>query len=346
MKFTKSILLATAAMAAIASAAPLVNQTPNDVNTVVTTNALGKRDDTAAINAIVQISANHYADIAKINLDNLLNDIDAAKVTSGKDELPNEKTLLSLAVKANIEKAKQDCSAESLKPLIKATVKAETGSDSQWEDKDKATKLLVDIDVKITEILNQCLKVNINADVLSKDCTEKMTNTEIEPINAEPINNEPEPEAAPETPEPAPETTESKPEVVEPVTEPEAVEPEPEAEPIPEEAPAPVPEEALAPVPEETPAPVPESAPESCSAGAGGINVCVKVNTNLDSFICKSGCKDEKDAKAVLDLHINLKKELTPRLDKFYKNEVPTACEEKRESLVDSVLGLLNINAD
>ncbi|KAF9347057.1 hypothetical protein BGX26_001434, partial [Mortierella sp. AD094] len=149
-----------------------------------------------------------------------------------------------------------------------------------------------------------------------------------EPFNAESV--EPEPEA---TEEPASEAPAPVPEEV-PVPEPEPTEPAPEASaPIPEEAPAP-----------ETPAPVPEAAPKGCTKGKGGINICVNVDANVNKFTCKSGCKDAKDAKVVLDLRVNLEKEFKPRLDHFYEQEVPTAYEQKRKSLLDSVLGLLNLN--
>ncbi|KAF9352204.1 hypothetical protein BGX26_009927 [Mortierella sp. AD094] len=257
----------------------------------------------------------------------------AAQVTSGPEDLPKEKALLDVAVKAKIDQAKKDCSPEALEPLIKATIKAETGSDNEWADKEEAEKKLLDLDIKLMKLIQDRIQVNINAELLSKDCTEKITNTEIapaeEPFNAESV--EPEPEAAEE---PAPEAPAPVPEEA-PIPEPEATEPAPEA-------PAPIPEEASAP---ETPAPVPEAAPEGCTKGKGGINICVNVDANVDpKFVCKSGCKDAKDAKVVLNLRVNLEKEFQPRLDKFYEQEIPTECEEKRTSLVDSVLDLLNLN--
>ncbi|KAF9115352.1 hypothetical protein BGX27_008121 [Mortierella sp. AM989] len=313
MKFTKSILLISAAVATIASANPLVDRALVDsgVSTFIQ-----RRSDTPALDALVKIYSDHYSDIALVHLNILSDEMEAAKVTSGTEELPEEKALLTAAVNAKIDQAKEDCSPDVLGPLIEATIRAETGSDDvQWANKEEAERKLLDIDAKVAELVVNRIQVNINAELLSKDCTEKMTNTEIvpaeEPFSAESVGSEPEAPA--------------------PISE----EPEPEA-------PALIPEETAP----ETPAPVLEAVPSGCTKDSSGINICVDINANIGKLVCKSGCKDANDAKIVLDLYINLEKEFKPRLEHFYDKDIPTATEEKRPSLITSVLNLLNINAD
>ncbi|KAF9141230.1 hypothetical protein BGX30_005240 [Mortierella sp. GBA39] len=283
MKFTSSILLISAAIASVAIAAPLTGQASVTVNapnnfhgnadanlsrTSLTKRACGDctHKDGAALDVIIKASADHYADIAHVRLDNLMREIATAKVTSGAEELPKEKALLTITVQSKIDDAKKACTSEELVPAIKAA-----------------------------------------------DCTEKMTNTEIAP--------------APETSAPAPETPAPTPDASAPVPETSA--------PIPE-TPAPVPE---------TPAPIPENTDN-------GLKVGIDVAANVDpKFVCKSGCNDAQDAKNVLSLRVNLENQFKPRLDHFYAEEVPTACEEKRTTLVDGVLNLLsglriNVKAD
>ncbi|KAH7059671.1 hypothetical protein BKA57DRAFT_445425 [Linnemannia elongata] len=344
MKFTSSILLISAAIASVATAAPLTGQAtgtinvPNNVHgnanayfsrTPLTKRACGDctRKDGAALDVIIKASADHYADIAHARLDNLMREIATAKVTSGTEELPKEKALLTFTVQSKIDDAKKACTSKELVPAIKAAVAADANLDIAWskqEDKELEKKM-AELDVKVTKLVLDRIQAKVNAELLSKDCAEKMTNTEIAP--------------APETSAPAPETSATVPEASAPVPEtpapaPQAPAPVPEAPAPAPEAPAPVPETS-APAPE-TPAPVPENTDN-------GLKVGIDVAANVDpKFVCKSGCNDAEDAKNVLSLRVNLENELKPRLDHFYAEEVPTACEEKRTTLMDGVLNLLS----
>ncbi|KAG0283949.1 hypothetical protein BGZ96_011691 [Linnemannia gamsii] len=343
MKFTSSILLISAAIASVATAAPLAGQAtgtvnvPNNVqgnaNAYFARTPLTKRvcvdcthKDGAALDVIIKASADHYADIAHARLDNLMREIATAKVTSGTEELPKEKALLTITVQTKIDDAKKACTSEELVPAIKAAVAADANLDVAWskqEDKELEKKMAA-LDVKITKLVLDRIQANINAELLSKDCTEKMTNTEIAP--------------APESPAPAPES---------PAPAPESPAPAPESPAPAPEAPALVPETAV-PAPE-TSAPVPENTDNSNN---DGLKVGIDVAANVDpKFVCKSGCNDSQDAKNVLSLRVNLENELKPRLDHFYAEEVPTAYEEKRTTLLDGVLNLLsglrvNVKAD
>ncbi|KAG0279442.1 hypothetical protein BGZ95_001208 [Linnemannia exigua] len=275
MKFTSSILLISAAIASVASAIPLSAQGSGNANLLngvhgnanTNTNAyfartpLAKRcgdcthKDTTALNVIIKASADHYADIAHVRLDNLMREIATAKVTSGAEELPKEKALLTITVQSKIDEAKKACTSEELVPAI-------------------------------------------------KDAT---------------------PAPVPETPTPVPETPAPAPETPAPI----------------QETPAPAPE-TPAPAPE-TPAPAPEAPAPVPENTNNGLKVGIDVAANVDpKFVCKSGCNDSQDAKNVLSLRVNLENELKPRLDHFYSQEVPTACEEKRPSLLDGVLNLLS----
>ncbi|KAG9072734.1 hypothetical protein KI688_000510 [Linnemannia hyalina] len=346
MKFTSSILLISAAIASVAVAAPLTGQAsvavnaPNNVHgnadanlsrTSLTKRACGDctQKDGAALDVIIKASADHYADIAHARLDNLMREIATAKVTSGTEELPKEKALLTITVQSKIDDAKKACSSEELVPAIKAAVAADANLDVAWskQEEKELEKKMVELDVKITKLVLDRIQANVNAELLSKDCTEKMTNTEIAPA---PETSAP----VPETPAPVPETPAPAPDTPAPV--PETPAPTPETS-------APVPETS-APVPE-TPAPVPENTDN-------GLKVGINVAANVDpKFVCKSGCNDAQDAKNVLSLRVNLENQFKPRLDHFYAEEVPTACEEKRTTLVDGVLNLLsglrvNVKAD
>ncbi|KAG0312575.1 hypothetical protein BGZ97_011069 [Linnemannia gamsii] len=364
MKFTSSILLISAAIASVATAAPLAGQATGTVNVPNTvqgnTNAyfastpLTKRacddcthKDGAALDVIIKASADHYANIAHARLDNLMREISTAKVTSGTEELPKEKALLTFAVQSKIEDAKKACTSEELVPAIKAAVAADANLDVAWskqEDKELEKKMAA-LDVKISKLVLDRIQANVNAELLSKDCTEKMTNTEIAPAPESPA---PTPESPASTPESPASTTEA------PASAPETPAPAP-ASPAPvTETPAPV-SESTAPVPEtpapapETPAPVPANTDENNN---GGLKVGIDVAANVDpKFVCKSGCHDSQDAKNVLSLRVNLENEFKPRLDHFYAEEVPSAYEEKRRTLLDGVLNLLsglrvNVKAD
>ncbi|KAF9281409.1 hypothetical protein BGZ88_011629 [Linnemannia elongata] len=319
MKFTAATLLISAALAAVASAAPLADNVDILQGTVTATHTIAKRcsdcthNDGLALDIIVKASADHYSTIAHTRLDNLMAEIQTAKVTSGAQDLPQEKAALSVAVQSKIDEAKKACSPEVLAPAIKATVTSDANLDVAWSKKEEIEKKMADLDAKITQLMLERIQANINAELLSKDCTEKMTNTEIVPAPAE-------------APAPAPAPVEA-----------------PAPAPAPVEAPAP------APAPAEAPAPAPAAEPcTSCSSTTGaqaGIDVAASVDSK---FVCKTGCKDSNDAKNVLTLRVNLESELTPRLDHFYQQEVPTACTENRETLLGGVLNLIanfNVNA-
>lgn len=313
MKFTAATLLISAALATVASAAPLVNNSPLTNNAdvlqgaVTASHTIVKRcgdcthNDGLALDIIVKASADHYSTIAHARLDNLMAEIQTAKVTSGAQDLPQEKAALSVAVQTKIDDAKKACSPEVLAPAIKASVAGDANLDVAWSKKEEIEKKMAELDAKITQLMLERIQTSINAELLSKDCTEKMTNTEIVPAPAE-------------APAPAP---------------------------APVEAPAPAPAPAEVPAP----APAPAEAPAPVPAAQAGIDVAASADSK---FVCKTGCKDSNDAKNVLTLRVNLESELSPRLDHFYQQEVPTACTENRGTLLDGVLSLianLNVNA-
>ncbi|KAF9307893.1 hypothetical protein BG003_011917 [Podila horticola] len=322
MKFSTSILLISAALAAT-SAAPLLSQ--KNINAVAA-NELTKRscagcthNDSAALDIIIKASADHYADIAHARLDGLMAEINTAKVTSGTQELPKEKSLLTVTIQSKIDEAKKACTSQELEPVIKASVTADANLDIPWSNKEEVEKKMAELDLKITKLVLDRIQANINAELLSKECTEKMTNTEIAPAPPAPV-------VAPETPAQAPEAAASVPETPAPVS----------------ETPAPAPA-APAPAPVEAPAPVTPVAAPPTSESNNGLQIGIDVAANVDpKFVCKSGCKDSNDAKTVLNLRVNLEKELAPRLEHFYAEEVPTACTEKRASLLGGLLNLLS----
>ncbi|KAG0004500.1 hypothetical protein BGZ79_009032 [Entomortierella chlamydospora] len=209
----------------------------------------------------------------------------------------------------------------------KATIEAETDLDDKWADNEETKRKLLDLDAKLMKLIQDRIQVNVNAGLLSKDCIEKMTNIETapaeEPLNAESVEPEAAKELIPEAPTPVPEET--------PVPKPEAIEPAPDA-------PPPVLEEAPTP---ETPA----LEPKLHLRVAPRARICLNVDANIDlKFVCKSGCKGAKDARFVLDRRVDLEKKFKSRLGKFYEQGIPTECEKKRTSLVDSVLDLLSLN--
>ena len=208
MKFTTCTLLISAALATLASAAPLISQD----NTLVdaTAHILAKRcadcthTDGLALDLIVKASADHYSTIAHNHLDNLMVEIDTAKVTSGAQELPQEKAALTVAVQVKIDEAKKACSPEALAPAIKATVTSNANMDVPWSKKEEIEKKMAELDILITNLVLDRIQANVNAEDLSKDCTEKMTNTDLAPAPT-PVAAEPAPVApAPPAPETAP----------------------------------------------------------------------------------------------------------------------------------------------
>ncbi|KAF9372664.1 hypothetical protein CPC16_002309 [Podila verticillata] len=321
MKFSTSILLISAALA-VTSAAPLVNL--NNINANVATNGLAKRScadcthaDGAALDIIIKASADHYADIAHARLDGLMNEINTAKVTSGTQDLPKEKALLTITIQNKIDEAKKACSSQELEPVIKASVTADANLDIPWSKKEEVEKKMAELDLKITKLIAPA-PAPVELDT--------------------PAPAPPAPAPATEAPAPVPETPAPVPETPAPAA----------------ETPAPA-SEALAPTPEvpapasvETPAPaaLAESAPQPThenNNNNGELRVGIDVASNVDpKFVCKDGCKDSNDANTILNLRVTLEKELTPRLEHFYAEEVPTACTEKRASLLGGLLNLLS----
>ncbi|KAG0212751.1 hypothetical protein BGX33_003393 [Mortierella sp. NVP41] len=302
VRFTTAILLISAALAAVASAVPLVNKVDTLDNTATVNHTIVKRcgdcthTDGIALDLIVKASADHYSIIVHTRLDNLMIEIESAK----------------------IDEAKKACTLEALTPAIKATVAADANLDIPWSKKEEIEKKMAELDLKITQLMLERIQANINAELLSKECTEKMTSTEIVPAPAEapalvPVE-------APAPPAPAP---------------------------VEAPAPAPAPVEAP-PAPVEAPAPAPAPVAAPCTSCTNGSNVHtgIDVAASVDSkFVCKTGCKDSNDAKNVLTPRVNLENESTPRLDYFYQQEVPTACTENRQTLLGGVLSLIeNLN--
>ncbi|KAF9581446.1 hypothetical protein BGW38_001520, partial [Lunasporangiospora selenospora] len=319
MKLTASAILISAALAAIATAAPVANPSHRKSIDVNLPSGFTKRcmdctsKDATALDLIVKASAGHYADIAKVRLDALVNEIATAKVTSGNQDLPKEKALLNLVVKATIDKAKKDCSSEALAPVIKATVVANSNLDIPWSKEEEVKKKIIELDIVITKTILDRIQANINAELLSKDCTEKMTNTQITPV--------------PETAQPTQPTSETPPAIGEvPLgTGPESPVTPPAEIPVTPESPAPVdPSAQPDPIREEVPSPptgnqnpTGESTPvtqdpasEPCTEWSEpprqrhrnkedkplkkeGIDVPSKVDTK---FVCATGCKDTKEA--------------------------------------------------
>ncbi|KAF9388868.1 hypothetical protein CPB97_000234 [Podila verticillata] len=350
MKFSFSSLLISAAIATVASTAPS-SDTHVDVTDNILTNSCAEctQADSHALDVIITASANHFSKIAHVRLDNLMKEMSLASVTSGAEELPEEKALLMVAVQTKINDAKIASMPHALAPAIKATVEANANLNIPWSQKDQVERKMVDLNLLITNLVLDRIQADINAELLSKDCAEKMTNTELVPapvaapealVAPAPVTEAPTPvtEApAPVTEAPAP-VTEAPASVTEtsaPVTEAPASAPE---TPIPApESPAPAPE-APAPAPETIEAYSTEPY-ENKPFIQAGIDVAADVDPK---FVCKTGCNDSKDANVVLNLRVNLEKEFEPRLEHFYKQEVPTACEDERSSLLGGVLGLLS----
>ncbi|KAF9325960.1 hypothetical protein BG006_010573 [Podila minutissima] len=360
MKLSISSLLISAAIAAAASADPA-----SDAHVDVTANILGNcadctQADLHALDVIVSASANHYSKIAHVRLDNLMKEMSAASVTDGTEELPKEKALLIVAVQAKINDAKIACMPHALAPTIMTTIEAHADLHIPWSQKDQVEKKMADLNLLITDLVLDRIQADINAELLSKECAEKMTNTEIVPVPVAAPEIPPAPAPITEAPAPITEAPAPITEAPVPVTEaPAPIQEEPA--PITDtpgpitEAPAPI-QEAPAPVIEAstpvTEVPAPES-PVECTQPCEdkpftqvGIDVLADVDPK---FVCKTGCKDSKDANVVLKLRVNLEKEFEPRLEHFYKQEVPTACNDERSSLLGGVLGLLSnlrVNVD
>ncbi|KAG0074300.1 hypothetical protein BGZ92_003443, partial [Podila epicladia] len=193
MKLSISSLFISAAIAAVASTAPA-----SDSHVDITANILGNcagctQADSNALDVIISASANHYSKIAHVRLDNLMKEMSTASVADGTEELPKEKALLMVAVQTKINDAKIACMPHALEPAIKTAIEAHADLHIPWSQKDQVEEKMADLNLLITDLVLDRIQVDINAELLSKECTEKMTNTEIVPV----------PVAAPEIP-PAP----------------------------------------------------------------------------------------------------------------------------------------------
>ncbi|KAF9947559.1 hypothetical protein BGZ72_010471 [Mortierella alpina] len=337
MRFSASILLISVALATITSAAPLVAIV--DISTAPTASNLCSECtslDQSALNALVKASADHYADIAQVRLNDLMREMETAKVTSGSTELPKEKATLTITVQSRIDDAKKACDSDALAPSILAAITADANLNIPWSKHDQAEKKIDDLNAAIEKIVLDRIQAHVNAELLSKDITENMTNTAITPI---PETAAPVPEApaagsetqAPVQPNVLPGTSAPA-----PAPAPEVVAPAPEVVPQAPQEPVVAPE--TSPPAEEQPKQI-DAVKDINSGTQAGIDVAGTVDPK---FLCSSGCKDAKDASTVLALRVNLERQLAPRLQYFYTEEIPVACSESRSSLWDIVRNLLN----
>ncbi|KAG0237337.1 hypothetical protein BGW42_001257 [Actinomortierella wolfii] len=344
MKFTP--LLISAALAIVATAAPLSNVNV-DAHADISAHPITKRcnectqTDGIALDLIVKSTADHFAEIAVKRLDSLNAEIQTAKVTSNNVELPQEKTALTVTVQAKIDAAKKACSPEELAPVIKATVATDGSLDIPWsqKSKDEVEQKLVELNVKVTKLVVDRIQANINADVLSKECTENMTNTKIEPAPEDTPFKE---DSAPEEAAPSKDTSAPSQDNSAPSQDTSAS--EPAADPA-TDAPADSTSQESVPATDGS-ATYQQPSEESKPDLKAGIDVAADVDSK---YVCKSGCVDSEDAKHVLALRVNLEGVLAPRIDHFVQKEIPSDCNEKRNGLLDAVLNLLDglkVNAD
>ncbi|KAF9560458.1 hypothetical protein EC968_006199 [Mortierella alpina] len=206
MKFSASILLISAALATIASAAPLIEIV--DINTAPAAPSLCSgctSQDQSALNVIVQASADHYADIAQDRLDGLMREMETAKVTSGSAELPKEKATLTLTVQSRINDAKKACAPEALAAAIHAAIADDASLNIPWSKSEQAKRKMDDLNVVVERIILDLIQKHVSAQRLANDITQSMTKTVIEPIpeTAAPVPESPAPTSAPA---PVPET--------------------------------------------------------------------------------------------------------------------------------------------
>ncbi|KAF9198670.1 hypothetical protein BGZ49_000427 [Haplosporangium sp. Z 27] len=274
MKFTT--LLISAAIAAIASAIPLkLDVKVNGHKLTRRCTECTKVDDTA-LDMIVKASASHYSIIAHDQLNSFMTEIRKTQVTYSVSNLPNKEELLNDAVQVNFDQAKQACAPDALAPIIKEAVASDDSLDVAWSKKEEVEKKIERLDVTITKLMLERIHKNINAEYLSKECTEKVTNTKI--------------------------------------------------------APAPAPASVRAPT----------HSCSDCHVPKAGIDVPTSVD---HKFVCRTGCEDSRQANMVLNFRANLENQWKPRVEEFYVERVPNKCEEKRESLLETVLNLVgNLN--
>ncbi|KAG0261557.1 hypothetical protein DFQ27_002917 [Actinomortierella ambigua] len=356
MKFTP--LLISAALAIIASAAPVSN-----VNVDATANLNGAtRDvvkrcvdctntDTIALDLIIKSTADHYADIAVTRLDILNAEIQTAKVTSGNQELTQEKTALTVTVQTKIDAAKKACSSDELAPIIKATVSSDSSLDIAWSQKsrEEIEKKLLQLDIVITRMILDRIQANVNADALSKECTEKMTNTEITPAPVDsglnkdssppPSSGNPPASSGDSsnsgTPAPGP-STDTGSNTPAPGGAPDASTKAPDSSSGPQDSIKPdTPPSNTAPTTSEPPC----DETKDAAAPQPGIDVVASVDSK---YVCAKGCTDTEDAENVLTLRVTLENALAPRIDHVVNEEIPTDCNEKRGGLLDNIVDLIN----
>ncbi|KAF9968347.1 hypothetical protein BGZ70_004744 [Mortierella alpina] len=197
MKLSASVLLISAALATIASAAPLLGQ--NLKSPVAVTPILSKRCndcthvDGLARDLIIRESATHYSNIAYIHLDGLSNEIQAAKVTSGAEDLPREKEMLSSTVQIRIDDAKRDCAPEALAQAIENVVTSQATFDIPWSNTVEIEKKMAELDVAITQLMLERIQNRMDAELPAAPET---------PAAAVPETSTP--AALPDTPAPAP----------------------------------------------------------------------------------------------------------------------------------------------
>ncbi|KAG9326516.1 hypothetical protein KVV02_007665 [Mortierella alpina] len=183
MKFSASVLLISAALATIASAAPLVGIV--DIITAPTAPSLCSEctiQDQSALNAIVQASADHYADIAQARLDGLMREMETAKVTSGSKDLPKERATLTITVQSRIDDAKKACASDVLVPAILDAVTNDDSLSIPWSKSEQAERKMEALNAVIEKMILDLIQKHVSAEKLAKDITENMTHTVIMPI--------------------------------------------------------------------------------------------------------------------------------------------------------------------
>ncbi|KAI8595576.1 hypothetical protein EDD21DRAFT_420527 [Dissophora ornata] len=169
MKFSATALLISVALATVATAAPLIAQENPNTNAHVFTKRCAEctHVDDAAFELFIKFSADHYSDIAHARLNNLMSEIESAKVTSGSRDMQQEKAALTVTVQTKIDEAKKACTSEALASVIKATVMSDASYDMPWSQKEEVEKKMVGLDIMITNLVTGLIQDNINAEMLT-----------------------------------------------------------------------------------------------------------------------------------------------------------------------------------
>ncbi|KAF9969213.1 hypothetical protein BGZ73_008551, partial [Actinomortierella ambigua] len=332
MKFTP--LLISAALALVASAAPVSNvKVDGSVNLDVHNAAKRCVDCTAtdsiALDLIIKSTADHYSDIAATRLDLLNTDIQSAKVTSGSQELTQEKAALTITVQSKIDAAKKACSSDELAPVIKATVTSDSSMDIAWsqQSREEIEKKMVALDATITRMILDRIQSTINADTLSKECTENMTNTEITPAPVDSNVGKESTSAGQSAPGISVDASLNAPIVGGTSDSSKAT-----------DATGGSTGSSVI----DTPASASGSQPCEDVNGSSVLKPGIDIAASVDSkYVCAKGCTDTEDATNVLTLRVSLEKALAPRIDHVVQQEIPTDCNEKRDGLLDNIVDLL-----